>query len=42
MENPIEEVRPPEDSWFQRALERRQAEIDGELVIQGARFNSYI
>jgi hypothetical protein len=30
------------DSWFHRALARRQAEDGGEIVISGARFNSFI
>jgi hypothetical protein len=30
------------DSWFHRALARRLAEEQGELVITGARFNSFI
>jgi hypothetical protein len=31
----------PEDSWLQRALDRRQAEEDGERIPVN-RFNSYI
>lgn len=32
----------PADTWLQRALDRRKAEEDGEVVVSGARFNSYI
>ena len=32
----------PEDSWFRRALDRREAEQDGPVEELGARFNSHL